>query len=203
MSLVTVGSNGRVYQRKFDHDEARARHAASETVIQLARQYGVKEVAVRRVVDARVRARMYATGSRFSMSATCVDCGRRCARYRTGEGVRQEPRCATCAARARRTSVRDADLYCSSCEKWLPDHAFPHNSHKNCRARRGRHRTCRGCLTAQRRAYRAARKVPCASCGRPRLAPNETGAERRGSKDTGLCLSCYRANMSKKRRVAA
>lgn len=55
-------------------------------------------------------------------------------------------------------------------------------------------RYCRECDKERNRANRAARSVPCASCGKPRLSDKDTGKRRNF---TGLCLACYRASLSK------
>ncbi len=55
-----TASPGQIALRKFDHDEARDRHAKGEGIAPLAREYGVAWAAVARVVDERVRRKMHA-----------------------------------------------------------------------------------------------------------------------------------------------
>lgn len=145
MSTVNVGRNGRVYQRKFDHEQARARHAAGETMAALAREYGVSPAAVRRAVDDKFRVASDARTSARLASGVCPDCGAPCTN-------RPGTTCVPCRDRKQATSVRDGELRCQRCREWKPDDAFPHNSAKKCR--RGRHGVCRGCQPAMRREAR-------------------------------------------------
>lgn len=180
MSLTTVSTKrNRIYQRKFDHDEARIRHAAGESLSALAREYGVTQAAVKRIVDAEHRAAMDSRIQRWMMGGVCRDCGK--------QGVsRQKARCKKCASQAAATSVRPGELWCSRCQQWLPDESFPHGD--KTKARRGRHQYCRQCNTAARRQYREKVKVPCERCGRPCLPPSEKGHNK---SDSGLCRDCY------------
>lgn len=49
---------GQIARRKFDHDEARRRHQAGESIADLAREMGVTWAGMARVVDARVGRQM-------------------------------------------------------------------------------------------------------------------------------------------------
>lgn len=178
------GKRNRVYVRKFDHDEARARFAAGETVAEIARSCGVSWQAVNFVVRpaALARHQAYYEGWR---KATCA-CGAPCQRavFR-GE----EPRCVRCAADGRATSVREDELKCSRCQQWKPDDAFLSNRHRSSEIRRHRHGLCRPCQTEVRRDYRNRTKVPCVRCGEPTLSQAEKTAGSRTP--TGLCAACF------------
>jgi hypothetical protein len=142
MTVPGKRTRSRQYTRKFDYDEARRRHAAGETIMMLAREYGVSWTRVQQVVnpEAGRRAEERSKARRFH----CVDCGK--------SKTSSWPRCVECAALARSTTVRETELRCSSCGRWLPDEAF----HKASRfkARRGRRRRCKTCEHADRRDYR-------------------------------------------------
>lgn len=159
MSLVTVSTKRkRVYTRQFDHEEAIARRKAGESVIKLAREYGVSETAIRRVLNPDLRKRMNELSLKSIMSGTCVDCGK--------QGIsRHGDRCVPCAQIHRTTSVREDTLRCDRCQRWLSDESFgsapgrfPH--------RRNRRRRCRQCDTWERKQYREKGKVPCEGCGK-------------------------------------
>lgn len=62
------------------------------------------------------------------------------------------------------------------------------------RGKKGRY--CRECDRERVAARRNQRKVSCRACGNPRLAPCDTGAERRGLTDSGLCRSCFAATLA-------
>ena len=66
--------------RRFDHEEARRRFAAGESLASLARAFGVSWSAVQHAVDAEARARDRAAGRRFTERhhvAECEECGGR------------------------------------------------------------------------------------------------------------------------------
>lgn len=135
----------RVYTRKFDWDEARARHAAGETYSALAREYGVSPTAVAYACDDDARARQHVIASAWQRSAVCRDCGK--------TGVHpHHGRCQKCAAVASITTVRESTLHCVTCREWKPDAAFPRNRQEQ--HRRGHHTQCRVCTTEQRRQWR-------------------------------------------------
>lgn len=152
--LVRSEKRDRLYVRRFDHDEARRLHLAGASVQALADQYGVTAHAVRRVVDARVRARDYARKKKWlrENKVPCVDCGAPI--WRTAPNSR----CRTCSYRRRvAADVRDGELRCSKCRQWKPDEAFP--TYAASPTRRGRKAQCRECSNEVRRAYRAAHAV--------------------------------------------
>lgn len=162
----------RGYQRRFDHDEARRRYAAGESVAALAREYGVTESAVYLVVSAKQAASARALHERYRTADRCERCGAvksLFSRYTSGSRL-----CRSCAMDDRATSVREGELRCSSCGEWKPDDDFPRNRSARLR-RRGRHNQCRSCQTNARQAYRERHKVPCVGCGAPALPPSEKG----------------------------
>lgn len=187
MSFVTVGKNGRIYPRKFDHDEARERYAAGESSSALAREYGVTQTAVWTVVSAK--------GAKWRDSERLKGAGRcrRCGDPTNAQSVYTHPRskglCTSCANDDQATSVRADELQCSVCRAWKPDEAFPHNHSERFR-RRTRHGTCRRCLTAARQEYRERHKVPCVGRGKPALPPSE---KRTNGSDVPRCRSCFNA----------
>jgi hypothetical protein len=182
----------RVYERKFDWDEAKQRRLAGASVRELAAEYGVSTSMVYYATNARAYARMRSYGAVWQRDGTCVDCGATCTR-------RAETRCVECATRLRATSVRPSELRCQTCRKWKPDKEFSRGVR---RSRRGRHQNCRSCSTRLRQDYRDRHKIPCSNCGKPRLPKSEknAGAKRAHLQDSGLCLDCFRESI---RKVAA
>jgi hypothetical protein len=171
----------RVYVTKFDHDEARARHAAGEKIGTLAREYGVAWASVGRVVDPAFRAKFDGASYAWIRAGVCPDCGGPATRL----GKSRQHRCMECSAKALATTARDGELQCSHCHEWKPDASFPRDrSHKI--GRRGRHASCRACQAELRRRSRHARRVPCVNCGGPASHPDDS----RGR--TGLCFDCSR-----------
>ena len=181
---------GRVYVRKFDRDEARRRVQAGETRKAVAASLGVSVRAVRYATDPRAYAQMLSQKAEYQSSGVCVECAARCSHNPS----RPPDRCRACAAEHRRTTVRPSTLLCMTCKRWKRDSAFPHSRDRRLEHRRGRHRQCTTCQTIARTAYRARNKVPCKNCGRPRTPPGELCYK---SRDTGLCLECYRSRASR------
>ena len=142
----------RVYERKFDWEEAAKLYQEGQSTVQLAARYGVTHRAVNRVLEMH--------------------------------GVERRP-----ASPA--TSVRPTTLECVICKRWLPDSEFAH--HPRNKARRFHHRQCRECGTKARQDYRERHKIPCEKCGKPRLPHSEK--RRKGVRDSGLCLACYRETL--------
>ena len=144
----------RVYVRKFDWDDARARHAAGETYTALAREYGVSWAAVEHACDEDAKRRDQERASKWMHSGVCPDCG---APGRVPESIAKaqgrKGRCRPCAAKVAATTVREDALWCAACREWKPDDAFPHN--RAIAHRRGRHSSCRPCLTVAKRDWRA------------------------------------------------
>lgn len=176
--------------RKFDHDEARRRHAAGESYVSIARDLGVAPTAVARACDWRIRASMDAynamrqrvNGNPSMYRGTCVDCGGRC--------NTRARRCDAChAEHVRKAPPFDERgwLFCDACETYKPLAEFPFSRRRA--GRKGRHSQCRECGTKARQAYRERHKVPCERCGSPCLPPSEKGGRRA---DRALCLRCYR-----------
>lgn len=88
----------RVYVHKFDHANARARHAAGETIAALAREYGVSWQAVKLACDDHERALYSARSVAHMRSGFCRDCGKGgCRPASSVDGVRNHGRCRKCA----------------------------------------------------------------------------------------------------------
>ncbi len=138
----------RVYERKFDWDDARRLHADGVSYAELGRRFGVTARAVRRVCDEEFRARDAARSAEWMRGGTCPDCGVQTSRTSRADSHR----CQACAAMALATSVRETTLRCQTCREWKPDDSFPR--HKGKIARRGRHKQCTACVTVARRIYR-------------------------------------------------
>lgn len=203
MSLTNyVASKNRVYVRKFDHDEARARYAAGETIRALADGYGVTWNAVQRVVKPESYA-AHLEASRRWRTGTCEMCSGPAQRLVTGKKQHNTDGrvlCVTCRAKTRRKQIRlgaDGEILveCWSCRTWKPVTEFgPRVTRRliNDKAL-GRTACCRACETAARRDYRERHKVPCERCGQPCLPPSEKGNR---ASHRALCRSCYRSRSS-------
>jgi hypothetical protein len=180
----------RVYQRRFDWDEAKRLYADRVPIAHIAARLGVSDAAIRRIVIPGKKEIMDAHAAAFAAQPVpCIEgCGRTATRItaRYGNG-----RCRECASITLATSVRPDALQCVRCKEWKADDGFPHNR-KEQGARRGRHTVCRPCSTSMRREYRERHKVPCTGCGKLALPANEKGA-RRGK--VPRCLDCMIAYM--------
>lgn len=177
-----------MYQRRFDHEQAQARHTAGESYSSIARDLGVSVDAVRRVCDPRVKVSMEAASlawHRRRRELCRGGCGRLVwvSTRRDATGF-----CPGCLQRERCESARLGELRCARCHEWKPDDEFPRR--RETKTRRGRHGLCRRCQTAARRDYRERHKQPCETCGAPALPPNEKGS--RGTNRL-RCRRCYRA----------
>jgi hypothetical protein len=147
----------RVYERKFDWDEAARLRERGMPVRVIAAKFGVSAAAVYLALDPALRARDHVRTAQWQRSGTCPECGSPCTR-----GYR----CRGCANRAQATSVRPAALHCVTCGEWKPDEAFPRDAAKTNVVRRGRHRQCRPCNTEEKRRYRERNRQPCShGCG--------------------------------------
>lgn len=152
-------ARGRIYARKFDHDEARARHAAGESVSALAEAYGVTYNAVDRVVkpgrleiEARARAR-------YTEKQVCDVCGGRAWKQaqRTDDGRNL---CRSCRGKERRTRFTEVDggvhALCFGCRKVKPLDEFPGGVRFRDVRPKGVSGECRACQTRKRRERRHA-----------------------------------------------
>lgn len=179
----------RLYCRKFNHEDARRRYAAGETLAGIARALGVSERAVKIAVDEKTRIRDYERTLAWMRAGVCPDCGQPATRF----SKTRQLRCQECASKRRRRSVRvDGEgnlvaIRCFDCGEWLGQELFSPSRWKLSLARKGS-RTCRACESRRRREYREHRKVPCVSCGQPCLPVGEKGARHL---DSGLCRACY------------
>jgi hypothetical protein len=164
----------RVYVRKFDHEDARRRHQAGESISSLAQEYGVSHNAVLLVVSDQARATRRAYEEWQKTAGRCRRCG---APMHIVSFYRGSRFCRDCALDNLATSVGDGVLRCTTCREWKPDEDFPRNRREPKR-RRGRHHQCRACCTRRRQEYREKNKVPCIGCGTLVLRPSEKGRRR-------------------------
>ncbi|MFL5864688.1 MAG: hypothetical protein ACJ780_28660 [Solirubrobacteraceae bacterium] len=170
MSVITVGKNGRVYQRKFDWDEARARHEAGESYPALARAYGVSVNAMMRACDPRHKQRIDARRDDYQSNGVCDVCGKTgitsaAHRRQTNPAADGRVLCAACRSLAKRTRFRYDDqgvlvaiccsiLDCAHGERWQPPENFPGGVRYRDVRPKGIHNLCRDCNTRTRRKYR-------------------------------------------------
>jgi hypothetical protein len=141
----------RVYQRRFDWDEARRRRAAGESLRVIAEALGVTPAAVDRVTRPGERERQAEYARSLKGTGVCDDCGgpmNKTSRYHGST------RCKPCAARASVTSVGEGVLRCFGCREWKPDEQFSHSNTERAVVRRARKTYCRACDTIARREYR-------------------------------------------------
>jgi hypothetical protein len=193
--------------RKFDWDKARRLRKRGWTYAAIAREAGVTEVAVLRVCNPDVRARM-ADNLAMRQQATCEECGGPCSynatnvrRGRTNPDGRTLCRsCRYTEMRSRRYRINETtgihEARCSRCKEWQPINEYTRNALEP----DGIHLRCSSCQTTERTAYRQRHKVPCEGCGTPvegRGRPNSrTGRDgTRIQLDPNrpfLCPSCSR-----------
>lgn len=172
MTLVTVGRNGRAYQRKFDHDDALRRYADGASVNGLATEYGVSWAAVARVVIPGKRVRMDAA-TRAHWLRVCEDCRGPAVHNDSGHTAKDgRILCRACRGLASRTRFETTPggvvvaATCFECKRVLPLDEFSNGPKYHDVRRGGVHSNCRECATTLRQAYRIARKVPCShGCG--------------------------------------
>jgi len=154
----------RVYQRKFDHDQARGMYATGAiSQRELAEHFGVSVSAVARVVSEEAReyrARYY---REVRTLTECVDCGGPAYRDPSTPG---EARCRRCSNLLKRSRFRYDDLgqlaavrcnlrNCANGERWQPPENFPRGMHYKDVRPGGIHTSCRACNTRSRRERRA------------------------------------------------
>ena len=199
----------RTYVRKFDHDEAAARHAAGETLAALASEYGVTPQGVERAI-AHLDPTKWAASLEYSRqwrTGTCEVCNGPAMRLVGTQRIEKNPDgrtlCAKCRGIEKRErlrfdnagvlrSVRCSALDCANGERWQPPENFGRGTKFRDVRDGGFHTHCRACLTRDRQNYRNRHKVPCATCGAPALPPSE---KRTNGAPFPRCLTCYRATL--------
>lgn len=189
--------------RRFDHDEARARHAAGEKVADLARAYGVTANAIYFVVSPEARERALAYSRRWR-TGSCADCGGPAMRPTPGSSKQIHADGLTLCNRCRRVRKRERLAFdtngvlvrvrctsrdCANGDRWQPPEHFARGSRFRDVRDGGIHNLCRACLTRARQSYRERHKLPCGRCGAPCLPPGEKG--NRGL-DRLMCANCDR-----------
>src|SRR5688500_3221363 len=135
----------RVYERKFDWDEARRLYDAGWNKTAMARHFGVSWHSVHRALDPLARAKAAAISRAWQRGGVCPGCGKRATR--TGP---KQHLCVACAAKGK-AKVKDGSAYCPTCDVWKPLAEF---SFSNTRPTRGVHTECRDCSTRRRKAWR-------------------------------------------------
>lgn len=152
MSLETHSTKrNRVYQRAFDHDEARRLRENGWTFEKLAEHFGVSITSVAMLFNNRLRERMREQSLQWARREYLRPCIRGCGRNAWHQPGRRGI-CVDCAAEERTSTVRPDSLLCTRCNKWKPDEDF-FMSRGNKR-RRQRHSICRPCSTEARREWR-------------------------------------------------
>jgi hypothetical protein len=146
MNLVTVGKNGRVYQRSFDHERAQAMHSDGMSYAAIGEQLGVSAMAVARVCNPETRAKIDAKVREYSerQRRLCLGgCGKLVWRHGR-QGRQRTGYCTACmAVLLTAGDERQGELRCTKCRKWKPDGDF--RPIKGRRTRRGRNSQCRRC----------------------------------------------------------
>lgn len=165
---------GQVARRRFDHEEAIRRYQNGEIIHRLAREYGVTDAAVRRVVNPEVRAKMHAAAAEF-LASQRQPCVGGCGRLVWMHGPRPKTGlCQRCYAAKLRA-------------EHVPQHGTENEYKLGCRCG-----ACTAAITALRRERRHRTRVPCShGCG--------TMVDRNPHKDPE-CLPCFHRN---RRRAAA
>jgi hypothetical protein len=193
MSMVTVGKNGHVYRRGFDHDEARVLHNMGWSYNRIAKHMGVSFSAVRRVLNENAREYIDAKNKeriRAQRQPCLGGCGTLVWRHGAQGRARSGycPRCFPAAKYA--DDVAEHALRCRECDEFLADEQFRLRSDQPKHYRRGRHSVCRECESAMRDEYRQRHKVPCVGCGNPALPPSEKGLR---AHHEPRCRDCFHA----------
>lgn len=137
----------RVYERRFDHDEALRRKTAGESVASLAREYGVTENAVWQAISPATKESNRRAMAALRARGRCERCGG------WKNGATKAKHCKRCSADLRITTATETTLQCISCKEFKPDNDFPF-SRSVAEFRRGRHTECRVCQTISRRKRR-------------------------------------------------
>jgi hypothetical protein len=150
---------GRVYHRKFDHDEARSLLASGWTRAAVARRMGVSEARILQISSPEERAKAQRRSVEFH-AAICDDCGGPCSHnWSSKHGRHDRVVCRKCDG-LRRSEDRllermneDGDILCSGCGQHLHPAEFLPTT------RTGMPKsTCRACGSRQRREYREAHR---------------------------------------------
>lgn len=183
--------SGRVYQRKFDWDEARRLRKTGMTYEDVADILGISPMAVYFACNPRSRAQNQMAHAAYQQSGTCEDCGGPCSYNPT----RMIKRCRECATAARVTTVRDGELKCSRCQTWLPDRDFHADRSARTEHRRFRNKVCRACATEEKREWRRRHALVCVDCGGPVNPDNR-------NRETPRCRQCWRESQRVARRMA-
>lgn len=156
MSLETISTkNNRVYQRRFDHDEAQELRAQGWSYPLLADRFGVSVAAVYRICNPEFEERQRKRHAAW-LRKKRHPCSGGCGRLVWMHGTTRSGYCPRCVkALDVAADVRESELRCTKCRRWKPDEEFPR--YKGVHARRGRNGWCRSCCAAARREHRRLR----------------------------------------------
>jgi hypothetical protein len=135
------------HKPRFDWKKARRLRAEGLSYVAIASRLGVSEAAVYRICKEGARERANARSAAWVRNGICPFCGAQATRA-GGQSL-----CRDCDNKRRATSVRETELRCVTCHEWKPDDAFPFNRAGK-KLHRGRHSSCRACLTVLRADYR-------------------------------------------------
>lgn len=154
MSMVTHSTKrDRIYERAFDHDEARSLREAGWSYGRLAEHFGVSETAVQRVCKPALRKRQDEQTKKWIKENRREPCRGGCGRLVWMMSKGRTGLCQACLAeQLAADGVRPEELLCRKCGAWKPDEEFTRQER---RTRRGRRSWCRGCETEARRRHRA------------------------------------------------
>jgi hypothetical protein len=146
----------RVYERKFDWDEARRLREEGESYTKLGARFGVSASAIYFACNPKAYEAARVRSSAAQRSGICVVCGERCSWNRAQQTA---PRCRRCAALDRTTTVEWDDhgaigrIRCHVCHVWKDvDEFAPSQRYSGAR-------TCRVCNTRIKRESRARPEV--------------------------------------------
>lgn len=152
MSLVTQSKvRNRVYQRAFDHDEAKRLRSEGWTYQALADHFGVSITGVQRVLLPKVRDSMAVqtkAWTKKNLNHPCKGgCGKTAWTHKGRSGY-----CPACnGIRQTLDDVRSDELRCTKCGEWKADAEFCSEDRAS---RRGHKSWCRKCESASRKKNR-------------------------------------------------
>jgi len=158
--MITVSEKrpGRVYRRKFDHDQARELRAEGWTYQRLADHFGVSVAAIEYLCNPTAKARNR-RHTREWYSAICDDCGADCTHNWSARVARHDRVvCFRCAHLRRSEKAllermnQDGEIRCGGCGRHRDPALFVMKANGSPRPQ------CRDCETARRTAYRAAHR---------------------------------------------
>jgi hypothetical protein len=154
VSLVTHSTKrNRVYDRAFDHDEARELRKQGWSYGRLAEHFGVSPAAVMRVLDPATQKRMDEHTRKYAREHLREPCRGGCGRLVWVTDPDRSGYCVSCwRAGESAPNERDNELRCLKCGEWKPDSEF--RLSRGRKIRRGRFSWCRPCESRARDEHR-------------------------------------------------